>query len=202
MRHVSYKYKKFWYFIIKLSIVFGVGYFIYQRIFENSKLPITELFKQTKTNLLQENWVIPVLLLFTIINWFLEIIKWQTLVNSFENISFFTATKQSLASHTLSIITPFKTGEYVGKSLYFLKAKRKKIVLLSLIGNIVQLLVTFIFGIAGLVFFFTYFDAPIRLYKLRRFAYIVALLIAAVFMGRNGINFNKKVAITKELLFF
>jgi len=186
--HISYKYKKFWYFIIKLSLVFGVGYFIYQRVFENSKLPITALLKQTKANLLQENWVIPVLLVFTLINWLLEITKWQTLVNSLENISFLTATKQSLASHTLSIITPFKSGEYVGKSLYFSKGKRKKIFLLKLIGNLAQLLATAVFGIAGLVFFFTYFDIPIQLYKLRRFAYIVALLIAAVFMGRNGIN--------------
>ena len=90
--------------------------------------------------------------IFTLLNWFLEILKWKLLVKPIRKISFKEALKQSLGSHTLSIITPNRIGEYGAKCLFFEKKDYKKIVFLNFIGNSYQLLATFIFGAIGLVF--------------------------------------------------
>lgn len=90
--------------------------------------------------------------IFTLLNWFLEILKWKLLVKPIRKISFKEALKQSLGSHTLSIITPNRIGEYGAKCLFFEKSDRKKIIFLNFIGNSYQLLATFIFGAIGLVF--------------------------------------------------
>jgi hypothetical protein len=177
------RYKQFWFLIVKLSIVFGAGYFTYKQTLFNNQLPLSQLVVQIKMNLLQDRWILPVLLLLSLLNWIFEIYKWQTLVGTIHKISFRQAAKQSLGSHTLSLVTPFKTGEYGGKALYFQKVYRKRIIVLNFIGNAAQLFITLVLGIFGLVFFLRYFDVPIHPHKLRRIAYFIAIIIASFFAG-------------------
>ena len=191
MHLVSNKYKQFWVFIIKLIFVFGAGYYIYQRVFYNTVLPVEILMNQIKVFLLQEYWIVPVLLFFTLLNWFFEVLRWKSLVQSLQEISFVDALEQSLSAHTLSIVTPFKTGEYVGKSLFFEKKIRKKVILLNLVGNLTQLAVTFLFGIIGLTFFLTYFEVSIPYYKVRRLFYFFGVLIASFFIGKRALKKTK-----------
>ena len=68
---------------------------------------------------------IVLLLLFTLINWLLEIKKWKILAQRVMEISLIEATRQSLSSLTFSLITPNRIGEYGAKALYFKKEKRK-----------------------------------------------------------------------------
>ena len=124
MYDISSKYRQFWFLLIKLTIVFGAGYFIYQRTFYNNAIDVEKLLFQIKLYLLKTNWIIPSLIGMTLLNWILEIIKWKILVNTIQHISFLEAAKQSLSSHTLSLITPFKLGEYGGKALYFKPTNR------------------------------------------------------------------------------
>ncbi len=65
------------------------------------------------------------LLILTIFNWFFEILKWQKLVKTIKNVSFFEALNQSLGGHTASLITPNRIGDYGAKVLYFTKQFRK-----------------------------------------------------------------------------
>jgi len=163
--------------------VSGAGYFIYQHTFYNTTIPLEEFVIQIKTYLFKTSWILPLLIGLTLLNWFLEIFKWQVLVNRIQKISLFEACKQSLSSHTLSLLTPFKLGEYAGKSLYFSKDKRKKIWLLNLGGNSTQLLMTLIFGLIGLVYFIINFEVSIHPHKLRNIAYLIALIILFIFGG-------------------
>tara|TARA_R110001632_G_scaffold42605_4_gene107885 strand:+ start:7762 stop:8571 length:810 start_codon:yes stop_codon:yes gene_type:complete len=94
----------------------------------------------------------------TIINWVLEIAKWKVLTKKVKNISWFEATKQSLASLTFSLITPNRIGEYGAKALYFKKEKRKEILLLNFTGNFYQLISTIIFGLVGILYLIDYFS--------------------------------------------
>ena len=96
--------------------------------------------------------------IFTFFNWFIEIKKWQNLVKSIQNISFFEATKQSLSSLTFSLITPNRIGEYGAKALYYKKEKRKKILFLNFAGNFYQLLVTLLLGILGILYLPNYYN--------------------------------------------
>ena len=168
--------------LIKLSIVFGAGFFIYKQTFYTREISVDELVIQIKTYLLQSNWIILALITMTLINWVLEILKWKLLVHSIQKISFLAAAKQSLSSHTVSLVTPFKLGEYGGKVLYFQKSKRKKIWLLNLGGDFTQLVMTLLFGIIGFAYFINTFEVPIHLHKLRTIAYLLAMLLL-IFLG-------------------
>lgn len=138
----------------------------------------------------------------SLINWLLEIKKWQTLASHLQPISFFQAFRQSLSSHTLSLITPFKAGEYGGKALYFPKYLRKRILLLNFIGNVAQLFVTLLFGIVGLVFFLKSYDVKVNVYKIRRIGYLVAFLIVSLFAGVKLGGRNKAGYYQKAVSFF
>jgi len=200
---VNFKqYKQFWFLLIKLSIIFGAGYFIYNRIATEDLFQSKELLALIKDTLFKDRKTISILLSFTLLNWFFEILKWQTLVSSVKNISFYKALFQSFSSHTLSIITPFKAGEYGGKALFYNKSLQKKILLLNLVGNLAQLLLTISLGTLGLVFFITHFNITISPHKIRRIGYVIAFLILAIFSTKNKFTSKKEGYYQRIIGFF
>ena len=145
MISIPHKAKQFLVLSIKLLIVCMAFYYIYWHFQENNRMnwPIISYYFSWKTAL--------VLIILSILNWLLEILKWQNLVGSFKKISFLEASKQSLGSLTASIFTPNRIGEYGAKILYFPKEEAKKVLFLNFINNSSQMLVTCFFGIFGLV---------------------------------------------------
>ncbi len=112
--------------IVKLLIVGGAFYFIYNQLANNDKLD-WERFTQKFRN----SWSffgVAFILFLSFLNRFLEILKWKNLVSSFRIISIAIATKHVLAALTASIFTPNGIGEYAGKALYFEKSETKKII--------------------------------------------------------------------------
>ncbi len=194
-------YKQIWVLIIKLSIVIGASYFIYQHTAINGKFPKEELLVLLKNKLFENLWIPIAFIGMTLLNWLLEIAKWQVLSGVVQKSSYAQAAKESLSSHTLSIITPFKTGEYVGKAMYYPKSLRKKIVLLNFIGNATQLFFTLLFGMIGLVFFIKSFDIEVHPHKIRRIAYVIVFLTVSLFAG-NKLLYGKGGSYQKAISFF
>ncbi len=95
-----------------------------------------------------------ILIVFSLINWWLEIKKWQFLARNVQNIDFKTALKQSLIGFSLASITPNRIGEYGAKAVFYPKQDRKKILALNFVGNTTQLLSTLFFGSLSIVFLF------------------------------------------------
>ena len=145
MNSINHKAKQFLLLIIKLLIVSIALFYIYQQLQGDKKINWNVISSYLS---LQS---IGILLLFSTINWTLEIFKWKHLVSSFKEITFFEAMKQSLGSLTASIFTPNRIGEYGAKVLYFTKENSKQIVLLNFIGNSSQMLVTTFFGVIGIL---------------------------------------------------
>ena len=145
MNSINHKAKQFLLVIIKLLIVTGALYYIYQQLQGDKNLNWNIV-----TNYLSFQSIL-ILIGFSTVNWALEIFKWKHLVSSFKDISFFEAMKQSLGSLTASIFTPNRIGEYGAKVLYFPKENGKQIVLLNFIGNSSQMLVTTFFGMIGVL---------------------------------------------------
>ena len=150
---LTHKSKQFFWLLIKLSIVFGCGYFIWLKLSSNNQLNFSSFYQKLTENNIFSTKNIFLLLTFSLANWLLEITKWKTLVGFVKNTSFTSAGIQSLASLTTSLITPNRIGEYGAKALYFRQSLRKKILSLNLIGNLHQLLATFFFGLFGLIYF-------------------------------------------------
>lgn len=176
--------QRFLFVLIKLSIVFGAAFFIYQKLLNNDTLDI-ELF----TNIVYNNNIVTlknivILILFSCINWFLESIKWKLLVNEFASLSLSKAIEQTLGSLTASIITPNRIGEYGAKAIYFKKPIRKKILGLNLISNLAQLSVTLILGLTGIIGFITIFNPPIAYFSAFQ-ALVILISIATLFFFYN-----------------
>ena len=75
-------------------------------------------------------------------NWGLEAVKWRILVAPVQRISFGQSFKAVLSGVSFSISTPNRIGEYLGRMLYLPEGKRLKIIALTLVGSLAQLLVT------------------------------------------------------------
>ncbi len=148
MISISHKAKQFLVFIVKLLIVVGAFYFIYNQLASNDKLDWDKFEALVKKNATFLG--ILFLLSFSVANRFLEILKWQNLVVTIKSITIGESTKQVLGALTAGIFTPNGLGEYAGKALYYDKSKTKQIIFLNLICNGIQMILTIIFGTIGL----------------------------------------------------
>ena len=150
MISISHKAKQLLVLLIKLLIVGGAFYFIYNQLAHNEKLNwvlFVEKFNKNKSFI-----GIAFILLLSVLNRFFEILKWQNLVSYIHKITLFDATKQVLGALTAGLFTPNGIGEYAGKALFFEKFQAKNIIFLNLICNGIQLILSVIFGIFGLLY--------------------------------------------------
>jgi hypothetical protein len=150
MISISHKTKQFLVLLIKILIVVGAFYFIYNELANNDKLDWDKFLVVFNKN--QSVFGIIFIFYLSFQNRFLEILKWQNLVSTFKIISVGEATKQVLAALTAGIFTPNGVGEYAGKALYYEKSKASEIVFLNLVCNGIQLILSIVFGILGLWF--------------------------------------------------
>ena len=150
MISIPHKAKQFLVLLIKLLIVGGAFYFIYNQLANNDKLDWQKFIILFRKN--QSVLGIGFILLLSILNRYFEILKWQNLAKVIHEISLGEATKQVLAALTAGIFTPNGVGEYAGKALYYPKSDAKNVVFLNLICNGIQMILTVIFGTIGLLF--------------------------------------------------
>ena len=174
MIQIPHKTKQFLVLLIKVLIVGGAFYFIYNQLANNDKLDWEKFITLFQKN--QSIAGISFILLLSVLNRFFEILKWQNLVSFLHKISLPEATKQVLAALTAGLFTPNGVGEYAGKALFFEKSKTKKIVFLNLICNGIQMVLTIIIGLFGLF----YFNAQYNVITTKTVA-ILFILLALVF---------------------
>lgn len=174
------KAKQFLIAAIKLLVVGGAFYFIYDQLANNDQLDWERFLEK-----FNKNWsVFGVLFILSlsVLNRFFEILKWQNLVSVIRPISIGEATKHVLAALTASIFTPNGIGEYAGKALYFDKSETKKIIFLNLINNGIQMVLSIIFGIFGLLYFNANYEIITPKTVSILFAIFVVLILASFFL--------------------
>jgi hypothetical protein len=151
MISISHKTKQFLVLLVKLLIVGSAFYFIYNQLLNNDKLDWAKFIILFQKN--QSVAGITFILLLSVLNRFFEILKWQNLVSYLHKISLSEATKQVLGALTAGLFTPNGVGEYAGKVMFFEKSNAKKIIFLNLICNGIQMILSVVFGIFGLLYF-------------------------------------------------
>ncbi|RAJ18158.1 lysylphosphatidylglycerol synthase domain-containing protein [Olleya aquimaris] len=181
--NLPYKTKQFFFVLIKLSIVVGAFYFIYQKLLKNDSLDFNRFLSFLSENELFLAKNIIFLLILTILNWFFEIIKWRFLVSKIKRLSVLEATEQSLGALTASLFTPNRIGEYGAKAIYYSKPHRKRILLLNLISNMMQMSITVILGVIGAVFLFQNYKIELDYFRLSRGLIVVFIIASLTFFG-------------------
>jgi len=179
---ISDKAKQFLIALIKLLIVGAAFYFIYDQLANNNKLDWQRFADKFQKN--QSVLGIVVILSLTILNRFFEILKWKNLVSTIKKISFSEASEQVLAALTAGIFTPNGLGEYAGKAIYYEKFLTKKIIFLNLICNGIQMLLTTVFGIFGLLYFNALFNIITPVTVSIIFAIFIFVLLLSFFIKK------------------
>ena len=189
---LPYKTKQFFFVLIKLSIVVGAFYFIYEKLANNNEIKFSVFVDFGLKSGAFSLKMMLFLLILSIFNWFFEILKWQSLVSPVKKISFKTATAQSLGSLTASLFTPNRIGEYGAKALYFVKNEQKKILLINFIGNMLQMGVTVLLGATGSYFFIKTYNPEVNYFKLSRLLFIALAIVALTGFGISKSRFAIK----------
>jgi len=141
--------------LIKLTIIAISWTFVINKLFKSSDISdFTSCFSNISFQNFQLLFLIIILM---IINWSLETIKWQYLISGVQKISFFTAFKAVWTGVTAGTATPNRIGEFGGRILFLKSENRKKAVTLTLFGDLSQMIITLVFGIAGLFLLSNYY---------------------------------------------
>ena len=126
--------------------------------------------------------IVFILLLFTWVNWLLEIKKWQVLTQKVEKLSFVEAARQSLVSFSVSLLTPNRVGDYGAKALFYKPVQYKKIWQLTFVGHTSQLIITLLAG--GFSLGLWYFTNPAMLQHYHRYIpYVLAVFFLLISIG-------------------
>ncbi|MGD0710370.1 MAG: lysylphosphatidylglycerol synthase domain-containing protein [Bacteroidales bacterium] len=146
------KVHKIYSLIIKLVVIAVACLYIYWRLFVKENIGDTlQSFHAINTSAFISVLVSVFLLMF--LNWGIESVKWKYLIKKIETISFIKSLIAVLTGITVSIFTPNRVGEFAGRVFVLEKADRWKAVLITMLGNFSQLLVTIIAGAIGFLFF-------------------------------------------------
>ena len=152
MGNQSHKATHFLQFGLKILVVVVAVLFIVYKITGDEQLSFPAFIRTLEANRVFSLSNIGILVSLTLLNWFFEIKKWQSLSSLIRKNSLKRTTKESLASFTAAIFTPGRLGEYGAKSLFYRKPDRKKVLFLNFLGNFTQLFITVVFGIIGLLY--------------------------------------------------
>ena len=139
-------------FLIKVLIIAGAYYVISDKLLNHDSFSHFLWSERINSLGISGLFFLFFILFLSVVNWALEVKKWQSLVSTITTISLQTSAKQSLASLAASLITPNRIGEYGAKAVYFKKKQRPKVLLLNFLSNAYQMLITILLGAIGVFF--------------------------------------------------
>ncbi len=143
---------KLWNWIIKMLIVALLFWTVYKQVFDKEN--ISQIWLVLVARFTQEHihWLILTTLLIPV-NWGLEALKWQQLIKTFSNYTFWHIYKAILAGIAIGLFTPNRIGEYGGRILLVAPEHNWKAVIATAVGGFSQLLVLLAFGLLGTIYF-------------------------------------------------
>jgi uncharacterized membrane protein YbhN (UPF0104 family) len=147
------KIRKTFNYLIRALIVAATYGFIYRQVFVNRKLDdIQQAVGEMLTG--KPAWLMLLLMLTMMaVNWGAETVKWRLLISRIERVSFLRAYKAVLTGASVSLFTPNRTGEFLGRVFILQKANHVEGILVTIVGSFSQVVITLC---AGLFAFLAY----------------------------------------------
>lgn len=87
------------------------------------------------------------------LNWLIESIKWKFLMRKIENVKLSDSIQAVFAGTAISIFTPNRIGDYLGRIFILKKGDRLDGTVATITGNLSQLLITILMGSVALIYF-------------------------------------------------
>jgi len=124
---------------------------IYRQI--NSKGSVEQQWQDLARRWHEGGWLlIAFALVLTPVNWLLEAKKWHLLLKAIEPLPYRTALSSTMTGMAFALVTPNKIGDFAGRILYIKDENKLRAIIATLIDNISQTVITYLAGIAGLVY--------------------------------------------------
>jgi uncharacterized membrane protein YbhN (UPF0104 family) len=115
------------------------------------------------------------ILLLMLINWSIESVKWKILIAKIEKVSFFRSFKAVMTGVSVSLFTPNRTGDYLGRVFILDKGNHVEGIFLTLIGSFAQIAVTFSVGLFCLL---SFLDNYLRVsYQIQEYLFLSLIFI-------------------------
>lgn len=147
------KVKKTLNIFLKAVIVFAAYGFLYYQLFQKDKLDqVLDAIKRF-ADIPGLYFMLAVVILMMFVNWSIEAYKWRYLLKNEEQIGFLRSLKAVFAGLTVSIFTPNRVGEFLGRVFILKKTKPLHAIFITIIGSYSQLLVTLITGYIAVIYF-------------------------------------------------
>lgn len=127
------------------------------------------------------------------INLLLEAKKWQILAGSAQPLTFKRAMASYLGGIAFSLVTPNRLGEYPGRMLYLKRKNAVRLVSVSILGALTQMLTLFVFGTIGLLYFCINFYQPFAVVLLGISTIITIVLIIAFLRFETWLPFIERI---------
>lgn len=88
-----------------------------------------------------------------VVNWAIESLKWELLIRQSEKVSFGKAYQAVLGGLAVSVFTPNRVGEFIGRVFILKNTDPFKAIMLTIVGSFSQLLVTIVLGTIAYILF-------------------------------------------------
>jgi uncharacterized membrane protein YbhN (UPF0104 family) len=182
--------------LIGLVLFLWMGYSIYHQVSRQPNVGQTIKQITLEWNALKV-FEIALVFLLMILNWCIEAIKWRDLLRNTEKFSIVNALQSVLTGLAVSIITPNRVGEYMGRILYLRNVNKFKGISVTLVGSFAQLIITGGFGLIGLTYYIVCIKSSLWLYILWASSLVLSILLAYVYFHLSWL-----VDLTTRFIFF
>ena len=126
-----------------------LSYSIYNQVKHQPDLE-TSWIKIKRSLQSAEIWDLAVVIVLMIINWSIEAVKWKISIEKVQPIGFLRSFRAILSGVSFSVSTPNRIGEYLGRILYMEEGNRLRVISLTIVSSMSQLIITLFAGSVGL----------------------------------------------------
>ncbi len=142
-----------WFLLLKWSIATGSILYVAYHITSRAENISLESIRSTLIQSNSKTEIFFLLVVLMIFNWAIESLKWKILIEEAEQINFLKSLRAVLTGITLSLYSPNRSGEFLGRVMHLQPEHRVQGSLLTFIGSICQLTITIQMGLIALVFY-------------------------------------------------
>jgi MFS family permease len=133
------------------ALFLWLSYSIYNQVKHQPDLK-TSWIKIKQSLQSTEIWDLAIVIFLMVINWSIEALKWKISIQKVQPVSFSRSFRAILSGVSFSVSTPNRIGEYLGRILYIEEGNRLRVVSLTIVSSISQLIITLFAGSIGLFF--------------------------------------------------
>lgn len=183
-------------FIINTLLLIAAYFFIYYQLVYDKDFK-SDCFNIFYRILKKENLALFIIVIALMpANWIIESFKWQYLISKTEKLSFLDSLIGVFTGITTSLFTPNRIGDFIGKVFLLKKSNHWKAILISLLGSMSQMLITFVIGSCSwmIILFFVFKEAEFLS------AYFGFLLITIIMIALIILFYFKVALITTNIL--